>query len=137
VLGRRHAIDILLYLNGVREAPALAHAPDYRTRFNGYYIPAPHNAVFYDALYGILYRLAAGELQPDLSILLQEMYAATEQRHLSFCSKLMVTIEDDAVVFDKNVAFFLASISLHCHRRIGSILRCNVIPQYTMASPPL
>lgn len=105
-LERRNAINTLLYLNSVRNNPHLAVTQDYRTRFNGYYIPAPHPAAFYQTLFGLLYDLALGNVEADLATLLEQMFAGTGQRHLSFCSKLMVTVTDEAVVFDRNVAIY-------------------------------
>ena len=35
---------------------------------------------------------------------MDHLFKETHKRHLSFCSKLLATLRDDAVIFDRNVA---------------------------------
>jgi hypothetical protein len=103
-LRTRNAVDRLLYLNSVRENRELTKAPEYRTRFNGYYRLRQLGQEFYDAFYEALHSAVSAPERATLAGLLQEIFDACGERHLSFCSKLLATSRDDAVVFDRNVA---------------------------------
>ncbi len=103
-LQRRDAIRKLLYINSIRRNPQLASEPNYRIKFNGYYKLRQQRKGFYDTFYDALSNAAIAPEEANLSNLLQKFFDACGQRHLSFCSKLLATVRDDAIVFDKNVA---------------------------------
>jgi hypothetical protein len=103
-LRNRGAVDTLLYLNTIRENRDLANEPEYRTRFNGYYGLRQRSQEFYHAFYAALLDAVNAPERATLAGLLQEIFNACRERHLVFCSKLLATSRDDAVVFDGNVA---------------------------------
>ena len=111
-LQRRDAVETLLYLNTVRINPELARTDTYQRRFNHYYRLRQRRPVFYTTFYAALYDAARKPEEVSLGTLLQKVYSACQERHLSFCSKLLATVQGEAVVFDKNVAeFFGISIA--------------------------
>jgi hypothetical protein len=103
-LARRRDIPRLLGTNEVRQNPGLAANPAYRTNFVGYYRMGRKRPEFYDHFFSMLQEAAAAETPPLLEQILQELYDLTNERHLSFGSKLRATVTDDAVIFDRNVA---------------------------------
>lgn len=103
-LTRRGDVPRLLQINQVRQNPALAANPAYRTNFIGYYRMGRKRPKFYDHFFSMLQGAAAAEIPPSLEQILQELYDFTHERHLSFCSKLRATVTDDGVIFDENVA---------------------------------
>jgi hypothetical protein len=105
-LKRKEVVSTLLYLNRVRDSADLAREPEYQRRFNGYYRVRQQPARFYDAFYELLYFSASAPESATLDNLLQNLYESSGKRRLSFCSKLLATVRDDAVVFDCNVASY-------------------------------
>jgi hypothetical protein len=104
VLERRDDVSRLLYLARVRGKPALAQSADYQRRFNHYYRVRQQNQIFYTSFYDLLENAAATSLKPSLKDILVRLYQQTCKRHLSFGSKLLATVDDSTVVFDRNVA---------------------------------
>jgi hypothetical protein len=78
--------------------------PDYRRTFNGYYKMRQKRDAFYRHFFSMLRESAYAPPPPSLETILQNLYANTGERHLSFCTKMLATIADDAVIFDRNVA---------------------------------
>src|SRR5579864_3469670 len=105
-LTRQGAIPRLLFLNSAREYPALPNNLKYRTAFNEYYQIRRRPREFYDVMFSLLKDMVSGQLPLNLKLLLLEMHRATNARHLSICSKILVTATDNAVVYDKKVAAY-------------------------------
>jgi hypothetical protein len=99
-------VSRLLTLNDVRNCPRRALRRDYQRLFDGYYRVRQQSEKFYVAFYRLLFLIAAQRRTPRLQDLMKTMYCATRKRHLSFCSKLLATVSDEAVIFDRNVAGF-------------------------------
>ncbi len=100
----RKDVERLLRLNEVRQDPTLADTRDYQRLFIGYYKLVRKKAAFYKVFFELLHAEAEKKLNLSLRELLLELYRRTEERHLSFCSKLLATVDDSAVIFDSNVA---------------------------------
>ncbi len=105
-LQHRGDVETVLSLNAVRNAPSLADEGDYQTAFKGFYFTAPKRAGFYESYFALLGR-AASDPGITLEKCLLEIHSATNERHLSFCSKLLATVSDEFVIYDGNVASLL------------------------------
>jgi len=108
-LGRRRSVEKLLRLNEVRNTPELAADTAYQRAFKGYYRMGRRRAAFYDAFFAILHDCESApksQTPPTLKVLLKLLYDRTKQKHLSFGSKLLATVDDSAVIFDRNVASY-------------------------------
>jgi len=105
-LQSRGDVDTVLRLNSVRHTPSLAAEVDYQRAFKGYYFPTPKPAGFYASFFALLGR-AASDRGITLEKCLLEVHSATNERHLSFCSKLLATVSDEFVIYDRNVAALL------------------------------
>jgi hypothetical protein len=116
-LGRQRAVDKLLELRKVRSNPALATDPDYRRTFNGYYRMRQKSSEFYQHFFSMLQNAASADFPPTLGTILQELFNKTGQKHLSFGSKMLATITDDAVLFDRNLGAFFGVRSSPLIRR--------------------
>lgn len=106
-LARRRAVGKVLRLNEVRLHPTLASQADYQRAYKGYYRLGRRSRLFYDAYFSMLEREAGSKTLPKLHKLLEELFDATGERHLSFCTKLIATISPSAVIYDRNVARLL------------------------------
>jgi len=102
-LERRRSVDKVLELTKVRRNPILSADPDYQRAFIGHYRMGRKSDSFYRHFFSILGQ-AASPPTPPLKTILQELYNKTEERHLSFCTKMRATVTDAAVIFDRNVA---------------------------------
>jgi hypothetical protein len=105
-LARARDVERLLRLNEVRKNPSLADDPAYRQMFNGYYRMRPKRVRFYEQFFSMLQKGASSGTPPTLAVILEELFEAIGERHLSFGSKMRATLTDDAVIFDKNVAAY-------------------------------
>jgi hypothetical protein len=103
-LERRGSVEKVLSLMEVRTNPTLATDPDYQRTFNGYYKMGRKKDAFYRHFFSMLRESAYAPSPPSLKTTLQNLYANTGERHLSFGTKMLATIADDAVIFDRNVA---------------------------------
>ena len=103
-LKKQHSIDKVLYLNGVRKDPSLAFDEKYQRTFKGYYRVRQQNAKFYSSFFELLRLAARRSKKETIGSLMNHLFKETHERHLSFCSKLLATLRDDAVIFDRNVA---------------------------------
>jgi hypothetical protein len=103
-LERRGSVESVLELMKVRATPALAADPDYKKTFNRYYRMIKKKDGFYRHFFSMLQRIASAQTPPALKEIMQELYDKTEERHLSFSTKMRATVTDNAVIFDKNVA---------------------------------
>ncbi len=103
-LKKQHSIDKVLYLNGVRKDPSLAFDEKYQRTFKGYYRVRQRSAEFYNSFFKLLHLAAIGSKKETIGSLMGHLFKETHERHLSFCSKLLATLRDDAVIFDRNVA---------------------------------
>lgn len=103
-LERRRSVERVLELMRVRTNPALATDPNYRRTFNGYYRMGRKSDAFYRHFFSMLREAASAPSPPSLRAILQNLHDSTGQRHLSFGTKMLATITDDAVIFDRNVA---------------------------------
>jgi hypothetical protein len=106
-LTHRHAVEKVLFLNLVRANPSLALEPYYQRLFKGYYRMGKRDSAFYQHYFALLEEAASQKSLPSLEDLLSGLYRATGQRHLSFSSKLLATVDDSAVIYDRNVASLL------------------------------
>jgi hypothetical protein len=113
------AVDKVLTLREVRNNPELAAVDTYRRAFNNYYRLRQKPSEFYRDYFSMLQNAAAAPVPPSLEAILQYLYDNTGERHLSFGSKMLATITDDAVVFDKNVAG---------HFGVGTTYKKNWLP---------
>jgi hypothetical protein len=100
----RGSVGKVLELMKVRTNPALAVDPDYQRAFKGYYRMGHKRDAFYRHFFSMLREAASAPSPPSLKTILQGLYENTDERHLSFGTKMLATIADDAVIFDKNVA---------------------------------
>jgi len=107
-LRKRNAIRKVRAIERVREEPTLADDPAYRRLYNGYYKVGRKRAEFYDAYYGMLREWALAGRAPGLDVVLTGLYRQTGERHLSFSSKLVATLDPRGVIYDRNVASLLA-----------------------------
>lgn len=105
-LNEQDAVSRVLYLNSVRENPALANDPGYRRTYNGYYRVRQKPPAFYAAMFSLLHDAVTEDAHADIETLLNRFFEATGERHLSFASKILATATDEAVVYDSNVAAF-------------------------------
>jgi hypothetical protein len=105
-LEKRADVERLMRVLEIREKPGLASDRDYQKNYNGYYKLIRRKQSFYEAYYAVLENAASAAAPPSLSLVLQELYKKTGERHLSFGSKLCATLDDTAVIFDKYVASF-------------------------------
>jgi hypothetical protein len=103
-LERRGSVEKVLALMEVRANPALATDHDYRRTFNGYYKMGRKKDAFYEHFFSMLQEATYATSPPSLKTTLQKLYAHTGERHLSFGTKMLATITDDVVIFDRNVA---------------------------------
>src|SRR5262245_57833385 len=103
-LERRRAVEKVLELNKVTESPALAESPEYQRKFKGYYKVRQKSQQFYRKFFAILRAGAAKEHRLTLEQLLFEFYRITGTWQLSFCSKLLATLDDRVVIYDRNLA---------------------------------
>ena len=127
-LGRRRSVEKLLRLNEVRKRPELATDTGYQRAFKGYYRMGRRRAAFYEAFFAILHDCASApksQTPPTLKVLLKLLHDRTKQKHLSFSSKLLATVDDSAVIFDRNVAsyFGVPSTALPADRWLDEALR--------------
>lgn len=124
-LESRGAVEKVVELIRVRTNPALAADPNYQRSFKGYYRMGRRKESFYRHFFSMLRQAASAPSRPSLKAILQELYDKTGERHLSFGTKLLATITDDAVIFDKNVAahFEVASTALPNHNWLDEALR--------------
>jgi hypothetical protein len=127
-LVRRRSVEKLLRLNGVRACPELATDHDYQRAFKGYYRMGRRSAAFYDAFFAILHDCASApesQERPTLEEVLKSLHDKTKQKHLSFGSKLLATVDDSAIIFDRNVAsyFGVSSMALPSDGWIEEALR--------------
>jgi hypothetical protein len=102
-LGRRRSVEKLLQLNEVRKRPELAIDRGYQRAFKGYYRMGRRPVAFYEAFFAILHHCASApksQTPPTLKVLLKLLHDRTKQKHLSFGSKLLATVDDSAVIFD-------------------------------------
>ncbi|HTT75351.1 MAG TPA: hypothetical protein VMF50_05150 [Candidatus Binataceae bacterium] len=106
LLGNRGDVATLLEIIAIRKTPALAENRDYQRTFTGYYRMGRKKQSFYQAYYSMLQNAARADSLPSLSAVLQNLFDQTREKHLSFSSKLCATLDDNAVIFDKNVAGF-------------------------------
>jgi len=65
----------------------------------------------------MLQNAASADFPPTLGTILQELFNKTGQKHLSFGSKMLATITDDAVLFDRNLGAFFGVRSSPLIRR--------------------
>ena len=103
-LERRGSVEKVLALMEVRTNPALATDHDYQRTFNGHYRMGRKTGAFYRYFFSMLQEAADAPSPPSLETTLQTLHAHTGERHLSFGTKMLATITDDAVIFDRNVA---------------------------------
>jgi hypothetical protein len=103
-LERRGSVEKVLALMEVRMSPALATDHEYQRTFNGYYKMGRKKGAFYRHFFSMLREAAYAPSPPSLKTTLQNLYAQTGERHLSFGTKMLATITDDVVIFDRNVA---------------------------------
>jgi len=103
-LERRGSVEKVLALMEVRTNPALATDSDYQRTFNGYYKMGRKKGAYYLHFFSMLREAAYAPSPPSLKTTLQNLYAHTGERHLSFGTKMLATITDDVVIFDRNVA---------------------------------
>ncbi len=124
-LGRRGSVETVLELMKVRTQPALAADPDYQRTFNGYYRMGRKRDTFYRHFFSKLAEAASASSPPSLKAILQDLFDNTGERHLSFGTKMLATITDDAVIFDRNVAahFRIASTPLPKQYWLSEALR--------------
>jgi len=106
-LAENRSVYRVLRLNEVRKNPTRAADPNYRSDFIAYYRMGRRTGSFYKAFFEMLQDAAVGR-PLSLTDALTRLYAKTGQRHLSFCSKLLATINDDGVIFDRNVASYFS-----------------------------
>jgi hypothetical protein len=104
VLQARDDVNRLLNLNRIRAKPSLARSAEYRREFNYYYRVRQRSETFYKSFYDLLENAAKAERKPPLREVLLRLYQDTGERHLSFGSKLLATVDDSTVIFDRNVA---------------------------------
>jgi hypothetical protein len=124
-LERRGSVAKVLSLLEVRTNPALAIDPGFQRTFNGYYKMGRKKGAFYRHFFSMLRESADVPVPPSLKTILQNLYANTGERHLSFGTKMLATIADDAVIFDRNVAnhFGVPSTSLPSRDWLSEALR--------------
>jgi hypothetical protein len=106
LLGKREDVGTLLEILEIRKNPSLAEKREYQKTFTGYYRMGRKKQSFYQAYYSILQNAACGGSLPSLAAVLQKLFDQTAEKHLSFSSKLCATLDDNAVIFDRNVAGF-------------------------------
>ena len=103
-LKEKNSVEKVLYLNSVRKNPSLALDKKYQTTFNDYYKVRQKSSEFYKFFYALLNETAKKPKDVTIENLLNKLFINTDERHLSFCSKILATVRNDAVIFDKNVA---------------------------------
>ncbi len=103
-LDNRGYVKTLMQLNEVRQNPARAANLGYQRKFKGYYRMRQKRPDFYQHFFATLQAAASAPSPPSLAKIMQELYDKTKERHLSFASKLLASVTDDEVVFDRLVA---------------------------------
>lgn len=121
----RGSVGKVLELMKVRANPALAVDRNYQRTFKGYYRMGRRREAFYRHFFSMLREAASAPSPPSLKAILQDLCDKTEERHLSFGSKMRATVTDDAVIFDRNVAahFSVRSTSLPKQNWLSEALR--------------
>jgi hypothetical protein len=119
------AVGDVLYLNQIRNDPGLAKITEYQRKFNRFYRLRQKPKKFYVQFYSLMEQAAKNPASAKLEDLLTSMELATEEVHLSFCSKLLSTAREHEVIFDKLVAsaFGVPTGVLPREGRIGEALR--------------
>lgn len=103
---KRLDTERLVRINSARQSPEIVSTKEYQSLFKGYY-RLRRGARFCNPFFQLLRHHLEQKTKPTIKAVLLDMYDKTQERHLSFASKLISTVDDSEPIYDRNVATLL------------------------------
>jgi len=100
---KRRDVETLLDINSARYDPKMVSTKEYQALFKEYYNVRKDDQ-FCKPYFELLRHHLEQKTKPTLKAILLDLYEKTKERHLSFSSKLLATLDDNEPIYDKNVA---------------------------------
>jgi len=100
---KRRDVETLLDIYSARYDPTMVSTKEYQSIFKGYY-KVNRGAQFCKPYFELLRHHLEQKTKPPLKAILLDLYEKTKERHLSFPSKLLATLDDNEPIYDNNVA---------------------------------
>ena len=103
---KRRDVKKLLHINSARTDPRLVSTEAYQRLFKGYY-KVRRGRQFTEPYLHLLQHDLELRTTPSLKTIVLQSPEQTGQRHLSFASKLLATLDDTEPLYDQNVCSLL------------------------------
>lgn len=103
---KRRDVETLLDINSARYDPKMVSTKEYQSLFKEYYNVRKRDQ-FCKPYFELLRHNLEQNTKPTLKAIMMSLYEKTKERHLSFSSKLLATLDDNEPIYDKNVATLL------------------------------
>ena len=100
---KRRDVETLLDINSARYDPKMVSTKEYQSLFKEYYNVRKGDQ-FCKPYFELLRHHLEQKTKPPLKAILLDLYEKTKERHLSFSSKLLATLDDNEPIYDINVA---------------------------------